>query len=400
MSEKKTFHKAANHSVMPDSRQRISALRSKILLILILVIFSLSNWGGGLTTAASAVNTSSSDVEESLSHKISVNNFDADRITDYAVVREESIPETGLTQLVWYILRSSDQAPSYKWFGLQGDKLVSADYDGDGMTDAAVFRQGAWCIEKSSDNTTMWAQLGEAEDQPVPADYDGDGKTDIAVYRPPSKTWVVIQSSTTQPLAYSFDCDECIEITGGNYVPVPADYFGDGTADMALIQNDWSARSRKLIVKNLSPFSRPQLMVRTLDFPDNLFANGFIGDGRDIPIPIRLNRDAQPDLAVVHSDGNVLRWVIFLNVGNSQQPSLTPNAIIPWGLCGDYLVPGDYDGNGYGDLSVWRREEGIGNYYVRPTLNEALEGGQMRVYQWGLSTDTPTALGGVRACWN
>jgi hypothetical protein len=400
MSRKKFFHKAAAHSAMPDSRHRISAPGSKILFILVPVMLCLSNWGGGLPTAASAANSPSSSFDERLSPKAPGNNFDPDGISDYAVVRKESVPDTGATQLVWYILRSSDQTPAYKWFGLQGDKLVSADYDGDGMTDAAVFRQGVWCIQKSSDGTAIWAQLGEAEDTPVPADYDGDGKTDIAVYQPSSKTWVVLQSRTAQPLTYSFDCDECIEITAGNAIPVPADYFGDGTADMALMQNHWSARARKLIVKDASHSSRPQPMIWTLNLPDNLFAEAAIGDGRDIPIPIRLNRDQLTDLVVVHEDENVLRWVIFLNPGNTMQPSLTPNSIIPWGLCGDYLVPGDYDGNGYADLAIWRREGGIGNYYVRPTLNEALEGGQMRVFQWGLSTDTPTALGGIRSCWD
>jgi hypothetical protein len=55
---------------------------------------------------------------------------------------------------------------------------VPADYNGDGDTERAVYRNGAWHVEG-----TPTTYLGMAGDVPVPGDYDGDGTNDPAVYR-------------------------------------------------------------------------------------------------------------------------------------------------------------------------------------------------------------------------
>jgi hypothetical protein len=146
--------------------------------------------------------------------------FDGDGITDRAVFRNS----TG----VWYILRSSDQAWHVIPFGLSGDKPVVGDYDGDTISDIAVWRpsDGNWYVWYMGPQQFGAGHFGTEGDKPSPADFDGDLKTDWAVYRPSTGQWHVLRSSDlgyfTLPWGISTDR------------PIPADYDGDGKADIAV----------------------------------------------------------------------------------------------------------------------------------------------------------------------
>jgi len=51
---------------------------------------------------------------------------------------------------------------------LSPDIPVPADYDGDGSTDPAVFRNGVWYFLQSSNGVSIY-QFGLAGDKPAPA---------------------------------------------------------------------------------------------------------------------------------------------------------------------------------------------------------------------------------------
>lgn len=152
--------------------------------------------------------------------------FDGDGLTDLAVWR----PDTGQ----WWILRSSsgydhDRAMVYRW-GKLGDVPVQADYDGDGLADFAVFRstENRWYIRESSTGKTSVHEFGLAGlDVLVPADYNGDRKADVAVYR--SGVWYVLDRATGEAEAFHFGFNDDR--------PVPADYDGDGSTDFATYRN-------------------------------------------------------------------------------------------------------------------------------------------------------------------
>ena len=75
------------------------------------------------------------------------------------------------------------------------DRPVVADYDGDGKTNLAIFRDGNWFFAPDHESGIRHYQWGLAGDLPVPGDYDGDGKTDIAVYR--DGVWYQLRSTGT-----------------------------------------------------------------------------------------------------------------------------------------------------------------------------------------------------------
>ena len=71
--------------------------------------------------------------------------------------------------------------------GAQGDLPVVGDFDGDGVDEIGVFRDGKWLIDINGDrildDRDLMFALGEAGDRPVVGDFDGDGRDDAAVYR-------------------------------------------------------------------------------------------------------------------------------------------------------------------------------------------------------------------------
>jgi len=126
--------------------------------------------------------------------------YDGDGLFDIAIQRAGDTPNS---QALFYVLVSSGGYFAVPW-GWGSDFIVPGDYDGDGKTDIAIVREGelatdplTWYILRSDLNGFIGANFGlTGDDYNVQGDYDGDGKTDIAIWRQSTGVFSVRSSLT------------------------------------------------------------------------------------------------------------------------------------------------------------------------------------------------------------
>jgi hypothetical protein len=95
-----------------------------------------------------------------------------------------------------------------RWMTLAPNAVPAiADYDGDRKDDLATYTPtqkfifgggttgGDWTILRSTDGAVIAPRWGGTlADNPVPADYDGDGTADLAVWNGRTGTWTIRQA--------------------------------------------------------------------------------------------------------------------------------------------------------------------------------------------------------------
>jgi FG-GAP repeat len=243
--------------------------------------------------------------------------FTGDARSDLAVWR----PSDG----VWWWQTVDGGTSAVDW-GQAGDRPVAGDYDGDGTTDHAVYRDGTWWILPSSTLVPQVVNFGLADDKPVPGDYDGDGRTDPAVFRPSDQTWYVSGSRDGfTAVQYGLSTDR----------PVPGDYDGDGRTDLAVYRPLFGA-----------------WIVRHSSTGQDVYTQ--FGVSSDRVVPADYDGDGSTDRAVYRPSTGT--WHI-LQSGDGRYRTEA------FGLAGDQLAPADYDGDLRADVAVFRPS--TGTWYVR-----------------------------------
>ncbi len=267
--------------------------------------------------------------------------FNGDGKSDLAVFRT--------TENKWYV----KGLPATSWGRAdQGDKPVPADYDGDGKADYAVFHasnqfnQSFYYIKyangkEANINMGLFDGTGYV---PVPADYNGDGKTDPAVWDPVVGSWKGPDVTNTWGRADQGD------------IPAPGDYDGDGKADFAVYHPSTKGGQSAFYIR----YSNGKEA-----YP--VFSNIVDGTG-GIPVQADYNGDGKTDPAVVIPNYQLSvgqhRW--FIQMDETKFP--LSERMFDWGRGGSNIaLTGDYNGDGKADATVWDSNDGM--WYIRGVMN-------------------------------
>lgn len=271
------------------------------------------------------------------------NDFDGDGASEISVLRQN-----GANSSTWYILNSLDNSLTARSLGKAGDINVQGDYDGDGVTDAAVFTpaNGNWEISRSATGETVNYRFGQQGDVPMVGDYDGDGRNDITVFRPSAGAWYVWRS--TDNAFYG------IQFGASTDKPIAGDYDGDGINDFAVFRpsnGGWYVF---------------QSSTKTM------FGMNW-GASTDRPVTGDFDGDGRSDVAVFRPSNGY--WFIY----RSGDGGMTA---YPFGQNGDIPIACEYDSDNRTDIAVFRPSNGYW-YILRSTDNG------FSAYQFGYGTDTP-----------
>ena len=297
-----------------------------------------------------------------------VSDYDGDGKTDYALVRNVGGGAGG--QVRWFVNYNGTTNMWAADWGIATDFFTPEDFDGDGKTDLAVWRDsgdGFFYIFQSQTNTVRIVRFGLSGDEPrIVGDYDGDGKADPAVYRDASgqqSTWYFLGSNNNPNANITY-----VQWgVNGDFV-APGDYDGDGKNDFVVARGE-GGRAR---------FWRYQT---TAGIDTILY-----GSSTDAIVPGDYDGDGKIDLAVARSVSGQWNW--FFRPSSTGAMSAAPAAI--WGSSStDFLVQGDYDGDGKTDFAVWRSSTNPAQFWVQGTASGP------SVVSFGLPGDYPPANSNV-----
>lgn len=245
---------------------------------------------------------------------------------------------------------------------------VAGDFNGDGMTDVAIFIDGYWFIDINGngkwDEEDLWARMGDHEDQPVVGDWDGDGKDDIGIF---GLQWPGDDAIIEQEPGLPDAANKLTKTLPKNVPPKDA-----AASRRRLLQKSSTGQVRADVVDHVFKYGRQNEIALAGDwngdgvvnigtYRDGTWRLDRNGDGRisqgdeifqlgtsdDLPIVGDFDGDGIDDLGI-YRDGV---WKIDLD-GDRDFNSV--DEVFQHGAPGDTPVVGDFDGDGVDDIAVYR----------------------------------------------
>ncbi len=306
------------------------------------------------------------------------------------------------------------------------DNSFRLDFDGDGRTDIALYREGSrspdvapqpsdWYFLNTQTGQMGTISWGRTLDVPAPADYDNDGKTDVAIYRwwdfetGDTNEWWINKSSGGYQIIFSYE---------PGYHKFSRNYVGDGRAEIGQLyqinvsqdpnQNCFMSiyfvadlvgnTIRKTVgdACNVVPTPVPgdynndgysEIAVfsnRTFKVWFPPYNSGYTAPtlvqtlNVDVPTPGDYDGDGKTDFAgIKRKDGKTI-WRVKQSFSGTQTDTI-------FGFDTDKPVPGDYDGDGKTDFAIFRPSDG--SWWIKYSAD-----GVIGSFYFGLSTDTPLAM--------
>jgi hypothetical protein len=235
------------------------------------------------------------------------------------------------------------------------------DFDGDSISDIVGFfrhmgpNEGEWQIRRSRDGIIDTISWGWSATVPVPGDYDGDRTTDLAVYFPDEGLWYILQSSDGRlkdggPISWGWNSS----------VPVQGDYDGDHITDAAVY----------------TPEDGLWYVLQSSD--GGIMGGGPIalGGNQALPVPGDYDGDCVTDIAVFSMSDS--EWRIRRSSDGRVER-------VKWGWHGTVPAPGDFDGDHATDLSVYMPNGGLW-YVLRSSDGRLMEDAPI---SWGWHEAAP-----------
>ncbi len=242
----------------------------------------------------------------------------------------------------WTLAKRDGTIISTPVFGNNFGIPVPGDYNGDGVSEIAVYIKGEWFIDLNGngqwDADDLWAKLGTDDDLPVVGDWDGDGKDDIGIYGP---AWPrdpeAIQREPGLPIVTNPNTGK-----SKNMPPLPE----DATLGKRALKRTMTGKMRA-------------------DLIDHVFNYGVAGDQ-----PVAGDWTGQGSDAIgVFRNG---QWHLDVN-GDGRFDETDVAAT--FGAAGDKGIVGDWDGDGVDDLGVYRD----GTFILDTNHNRELDADDLRV---------------------
>lgn len=255
---------------------------------------------------------------------------------------------------------------------------VPADYDGDGVCDAATFdaATATWTLRQSRDGLRV-AVFGDAKSLPVPADYDGDGRADFATYSATAKApaFRIRTLLGAEPVP--------IALGAKGATPFAADLDGDGLADPIVFQGNakkpsftaalsgggtlsrvFGTKGAKAAAGDFDGDGRADLGCYTASASKPAFAMLLSGNEWNTLKPLRITLGAKgsvPCCGDFDGDG-IADFAAY--AGSAKTPILyrmlstsrwSETRSLPFGAKGSLAATGDWDGDGAADPAIETR---------------------------------------------